>query len=153
MEKSESIYAKYNVLKPIRVSSAQDDLIKQKSLEQHCSYAEIVRTAINEYLNRNMSDAEIMHASLASNTQEIRYMENKLEIIMLMMMNLAREFLKKFPKDALTEDMAQKNFDLYMEKFTAYLSTKKGFLQALTLDAYETQNRQQFDEPEVEEEQ
>ena len=147
MEKTErSDYGKFGILKPIRVSQAQDDLIKQKSLENHCSYAEIVRTAINEYLNRNMSDSEIMHASLASNTQEIRYMENKLEIIMLMMMNLVREVLKKFPKDAVTEEMAQKYLDEYMDKFTAYISTKKGFLQALTLDAYETQNRNSIEE-------
>ena len=70
-------YVKYGVLKQLRMTEQMENLIKSKALEHNTTESEIIRQALSNYINRSMSDSEIVHASLVENSRKIRYLENK----------------------------------------------------------------------------
>ena len=73
----------YSVQRQLRFTKQMDELVKSKALEHHTTESEIIRQAVMNYINRSMSDTEIVHASLVENTRKIRYLENKVELLAL----------------------------------------------------------------------
>ena len=55
-------YVKYGVLKQLRMTEQMENLIKSKALEHNTTESEIIRQALSNYINRSMSDSEIVHA-------------------------------------------------------------------------------------------
>jgi hypothetical protein len=131
----------YNVPCNARISQQMAKLIKCKALEQNTSESEIVRTAITEYMTRTMNDAEIVHASLAEQTKKIRYLENKVELIALLVMQQTKLILRVMPDwNANTEEMVQVEYEKFMKDCTHTLRTNHhGALESMILDLYEQQ--------------
>ena len=97
-------YVKYGVLKQLRMTEQMENLIKSKALEHNTTESEIIRQALSNYINRSMSDSEIVHASLVENSRKIRYLENKVELLALIVMQQTKFIMKMFPNRQINSD-------------------------------------------------
>lgn len=130
---------KFSVQKQIRYSKSMDELIKAKALEHHTTDSEIIRQAINNYINRSMSDSEIVHASITENTRKIRYLENKVELMALIIFEQTKMMMKILPNKQINSDfMVDKDFEKFKANCTNLLKKNHaGVLEGMILDAYE----------------
>ena len=134
---------KYEVQRQIRISKQMDELIKAKSLEKHATDSEIIRQAITNYINRSLSDTEIVHASLANNARKIHYLENKVELLALVVFEQTKMIMRNFPNtNTNSELVVQHEFEKFMNNCTKILkSNHTGVLEAMILDSYEQQGQ------------
>lgn len=132
-------YVQYKILKQLRITEQMGSLIKSKALEQNTSESEIIRQALANYINRSMSDAEIVHASLVENSRKIRYMENKVELLALIVMQQTKFIMKMFPNRQINSDeLVNIEYEKFVRECTKILkSNHNGILESMILDAYE----------------
>lgn len=139
MKNKKDEHPKYSDTKQVRFTKEMSDLITAKALEQHTSESEIIRTALMNYINRSMSDTEIVHASLVENSRKIRYLENKVELLALVVMEQTKFLMRVLPsRQANTDALVEKDFGRFMSGCTKSLKQNHGgVLEAMILDAYE----------------
>lgn len=132
-------YVKYSVLKQIRMTEQMQNLIKSKALEHNTTESEIIRQALDNYINRCMSDSEIVHASLVENSRKIRYLENKVELLALIVMQQTKFIMKMFPNRQINSDeLVDIEYERFVRDCTNILkSNHSGVLESMILDAYE----------------
>lgn len=132
---------KYSVLQQLRITKQMDELLRAKALEKHTTESEIVRQAISNYINRAISDTEIVHASLMENTRKIRYLENKVELLALVIFEQTKLIMKSLPaRQNVTDSLIQHDFEKFKNNCTKILkSNHTGVLEAMILDSYEQQ--------------
>ena len=139
MKKSKDEDGKYRVTKQLRLTSQMAELVEAKALERHTTDSEIIRQAVSNYVNRSMSDVEIVHASLSETSRKIRYLENKVELLALVVFEQTKMLMKSVPNRAINSDAVVKNeFEKFMRGVTKTLKTNHtGVLEAMILDSYE----------------
>ena len=132
-------YVKYGVLKQLRMTEQMENLIKSKALEHNTTESEIIRQALSNYINRSMSDSEIVHASLVENSRKIRYLENKVELLALIVMQQTKFIMKMFPNRQINSDeFVNIEYERFVRDCTKILkSNHSGVLETLILAAYE----------------
>ena len=132
-------YVKYGVLKQLRMTEQMENLIKSKALEHNTTESEIIRQALSNYINRSMSDSEIVHASLVENSRKIRYLENKVELLALIVMQQTKFIMKMFPNRQINSDkLVNIEYERFVRDCTKILkSNHSGVLESMILDAYE----------------
>lgn len=132
-------YVKYGVLKQLRMTEQMENLIKSKALEHNTTESEIIRQALDNYINRCMSDSEIVHASLVENSRKIRYLENKVELLALIVMQQTKFIMKMFPNRQINSDeLVNIEYERFVRDCTKILkSNHSGVLESMILDAYE----------------
>lgn len=132
-------YVKYGVLKQLRMTEQMQNLIKSKALEHNTTESEIIRQALNNYINRSMSDSEIVHASLVENSRKIRYLENKVELLALIVMQQTKFIMKMFPNRQINSDeLVDIEYERFVRDCTKILKANhSGVLESMILDAYE----------------
>ena len=132
-------YVKYGVLKQLRMTEQMENLIKSKALEHNTTESEIIRQALSNYINRSMSDSEIVHASLVENSRKIRYLENKVEHLALIVMQQTKFIMKMFPNRQINSDeLVNIEYERFVRDCTKILkSNHSGVLESMILDAYE----------------
>lgn len=135
----------YSVQRQLRFTKQMDELVKSKALEHHTTESEIIRQAVMNYINRSMSDTEIVHASLVENTRKIRYLENKVELLALVIFEQTKLMMKILPNKQMNSDFAVENdFKRFMQNCTKLLkSNHTGVLEAMILDSYEQQEEKE----------
>ena len=135
----------YSVQRQLRFTKQMDELVKSKALEHHTTESEIIRQAVTNYINRSMSDTEIVHASLVENTRKIRYLENKVELLALVIFEQTKLMMKILPSKQMNSDFTVENdFKRFMQNCTKLLkSNHTGVLEAMILDSYEQQEEKE----------
>lgn len=130
-----------NYTKPMQVRLTKEisNLVKSKALEQHTTESEIVRTAIIEYINHNTSDTQLLYSSITENTNKIKYLENKIEVLALLDMNLVKYIMKTLPiNTANTPQMVEMLYEKFKKDCGSSLkSNHNGILESIILDTYE----------------
>lgn len=123
----------------IRTTERIFDLIKAEALEKNTTVSEIIRQAYLEHMERNMSDAEIMHFSIAENTRKILQLEKKIDLAALIILELARKQIRSLPDtNNISDEMAEKKYQKFIEDCTVSLKKNHhGILESMVLDAYE----------------
>ena len=51
----------------IRISKRQKELLESKAIELRVDKSQLVRTAISDYINKNLNDTELLYASVNDN--------------------------------------------------------------------------------------
>ena len=136
-EKDEN--AKYSIIVKARVTKQIKSIIKAKALEQNVTESEIVRQAIFNYINENMSDSHIIHAAIAENTRKMKWLEKKTELLGLLVMQQTRLMIKSLPDvQGKSEFMTDRAYEEFLSKCQNLLRhNRNGFLESMVLDAYE----------------
>lgn len=130
---------KFSVQKQIRLTRQMAEMIEAKALEKHTNESEIVRQALAHYMNRSMSDTEIVHASLVENTRKIRYLERKVELLALIVFQQTKFLMRVMPsRQVNSETLVEKDFDRFKNECMRSLKTNHGgILESMILDLYE----------------
>lgn len=123
----------------IRLTPKIAGLLKAESIETNTSVSEVARQSIMEHFNRRMSDAEIMHFSLAENSRKLRYVEKKIDLAALIILELAKNQIRAFPDvDASSDSIADKKYEKFVAGCASSLkSNHHGVLESMILDLYE----------------
>ncbi len=129
----------YSCPKQIRFTKQVSELIEAKALEQHTTESEIIRQSVAEYMNRSMSDTEIVHASLAEVSRKIRYLENKVELLALVLFEQTKFLMRVMPsRQTNSDELVEKDFKRFISGCTKSLRQNHGgMLESMILDAYE----------------
>lgn len=137
--KDEDENVKFSVQKQIRLTRRTAELIKAKALEKHTTESGIVRRALASYMNRNMSDTEIVHASLAENTRKLRYLEDKVELLALIVMQQTKFLMRVMPGRQVNSDvLVEKDFERFRNECMRMMKDNHGgMLESMILDLYE----------------
>lgn len=128
-----------DISKTIRITSVLNDLIKAKALENHTTDSEIIKQAIAEYINKNLSDNEIFHASLNEIKHQLYVLDNKIKKYPAMWYQAVREIFSVLP---LNQVHSKSEIDYIMEQFSKNVSdlTKKnreGVFETIIIDEFE----------------
>ncbi len=136
---------KYTVHRQLRFTKQMDELVKAKALEGHTTDSEIIRQAVANYINRSMSDTEIVHASLVENSRKIRYLENKVELLALIIFEQTKHLMRTLPSKQINPDsVVDYDFEKFIQKCQQILKKNHtGVLEAMILDTYEQQESEQ----------
>lgn len=131
--------AKFSVQKQLRFTRQMDELVKAKALEHHTTDSEIIRQAVANYINRSMSDTEIVHASLMENNRKIRYLENKVELLALIVFQQTKFIMGVMPNRKINSDvLVEKDFERFKNDCMKSLKLNHGgMLESMILDLYE----------------
>ena len=134
-------HEKYSVEVRVRFTKKMSEIIEAKSLEHHTNISEIIRQAVANYVNRSMNDTEIVHASLIENSRKIRVLENKIELMALIVIQQSKFLMKVLPNKQINTDfVVEKEYENFMNECTRILQTNhQGVLESMILDAYEKQ--------------
>lgn len=137
MEKDE--LAKHDHTKNVRFTPRLVELIEMKATEKNTTFSEIVRIACMDYLNNEISDAQLIYASLNDNKQKLRFLENKTELLAVFIMEMARRMIKTLTnRQNVSDEVAELEFQKFLDDSS--LSLKKqhgGLLEAMVLDIYQ----------------
>lgn len=137
-EKKEE-YVKFTETKQIRLTKQMSEFLTAKALEKHATESEIIRQAVANYINRSMSDTEIVHASLIENTRKLRYLENKVELLALIVFQQTKFLMGVMPSRKVNSDtLVEADFERFRRECMRILkSNHGGMLEAMILDLYE----------------
>ena len=132
-------YVKYSKIRPIRLTQQQQRLVDEKAAEQNTTASDIIRQAVMQYVNRAMSDTEIVHASLSENTRKLRYLENKVELLALIVFQQTKFLMRIMPSRQVNSDaLVESDFERFRRDCLKSLkSNHGGMLEAMILDLYE----------------
>ena len=137
MEKDE--LAKHELTKNIRFTPRLAELIEGKAKEKGTTFSEIVRLSCMDYLNKDISDAELIYASLNDTKQHLRFLENKTELLAVFIMEIARKMIKTLPsRQIVSDEILELEFQKFLDDSTFSLKKQhKGLLEAMVLDIYQ----------------
>ena len=67
MGRLKPIEAEFSAEIHIRISTRQKELLESKAIELRVDKSQLVRTAISDYINKNLNDTELLYASVNDN--------------------------------------------------------------------------------------
>lgn len=131
--------AKFSVSQKVRLTEHQNKILKTKALEQNTTVSEILRTAVTNYIDRNMTDTEILYATLTEQSRKIRYLENKVEVSSILLTQMFKYFMRVLPMNASnsSEFVDTKFEDFKKDCAQVVKEYHGGFLESFVLDMYE----------------
>ncbi len=127
----------------MRLTDTQKKILASKAAEQNTSISELIRQAVGNYINRNLSDTEIIHSSLAENSRKIRYLEDKVELLALIIMQQTKYLMKVMPQKQInTDSLVEIEYRKFNDECTKILKTNHGgILESMILNLYEQGER------------
>lgn len=137
MEKDE--LARHDHTKNIRFTPRIVELIEMKAKEKDTTFSEIVRLACMDYLDKDITDAQLIYASLNDSKQKLRFLENKTELLAVFIMELARRMIKVLPnRQSISDEVAELEFKKFLDDSSYSLRKQHGgLLEAMVLDIYQ----------------
>lgn len=116
-----------------------DFLIKQKAIEKGISVSDLGREIINRYFEEEIQDPELIYASLNDAKDKIRFLENKIDLLLVILLELVRREIKVLPhRPSVTEEIAEHEYENFMNNVKTSLSgNHRGMLEAMVLDIYQ----------------
>mgnify|MGYP002626124234 CR=1 FL=1 len=129
----------YTEAAQVRLTKQQLELVAARALEQHTTESEIIRQALMRDMNRAMSDAEILHATVAENTRKLRYLEDKVELLALIVFEQTKFLMGVMPSRKVnTDELVEADFERFKRACMKSLKANHGgMLEAMILDLYE----------------
>lgn len=140
-------YVKYQEVTQVRLTNQQKKILASKAIEQNTTVSELIRQSVMNYINRNMSDTEIVHSSLVENSRKIRYLENKIELLALIVLEQTKYFMKIMPQKQInTDSLVEIEFQKFNDNCMKILKTNHGgILESMILDLYEQDSGDNYD--------
>lgn len=123
----------------IRFTKELEKMIKAKSIEKGLGVSELVRQICEQHFENELSDTALLNHTLTQHNRKIGYLENKVELAAMIVMELARHQIRHFPEKAFaSEDAVEKRFEEFLESCASGLKgNHKGLLESMVLDIYE----------------
>lgn len=129
----------------IRLNKQQVNILKQKALEQNVSMSTLIRQALINYINRTLSDTELLYASMNEISKKVRYLDNKVELLALIIMEQTKYHMTVLPHNPVNiSAMAEMDYEKFEKScFKSLKTNHRGKLESMLLDLYEQQDDEQ----------
>ncbi len=123
----------------IRFTVELENMIKAESVEKGIGISELVRQICEQHFENKLSDATLLNHTITQHNRKIGYLENKVELTAMIIMELAKHQIRYFPERPFaSEDAVEKRFEEFLENCAASLKgSHKGLLESMVLDIYE----------------
>ena len=125
----------------VRLSTKIETMLKMKACEQKVTLSEVIREACYSYLNQNSSEAELLFASINDLKEQIRFLENKIDLLSVILLEQTKLLLQIFPNNHhIDSKIAENEYEKFMNNVSSALKENHGGkLEAMVLDIYSNQ--------------
>lgn len=123
----------------IRVTPQLNKLVSCRAMEDNCTESEIVREALYEYFERRLSVSEAINLSIQDLNKTVKYQDDKIELMGLMILNIARTVKERLPagrtvnKELIDQEMREFENDC----LKSLKQFHNGKLEQMVLNIYE----------------
>ena len=128
----------------VRFSPKIESMLKIKACEQKVSLSEVVREACYSYLNMQSDNTELLFASINNLKEQIRFQENKIDLLSVILLEQTKLLLQIFPSNHhIDSRIVEDEYEKFMDNVSFALKENHGGkLESMFLDIYSNQTAQ-----------
>ena len=120
-----------------RVTDEMFNMINAKAVRENIDIATCVREMIEQYFEDTLSDSKIISQNMIQTKRKISMLENKVEVMSMLVLELAKSYTSTFPDRHLTAEMSEKFYEELVTRLAENMKNHKGRLESMVLDIYE----------------
>lgn len=120
-----------------RVTDEIFNMIQSIAVRKNMDTAAVIREIIEQYFEDTLSDSKILSQNMIQTKRKISMLENKVEVMSMMILELAKYYAATFPNRHLTEELSQKFYEELITRLAENMKNHKGRFESMVLDIYE----------------
>ena len=120
-----------------RVTDEMFNMIHSIAVRKNMDTASVIREIIEQYFEDTLSDSKILSQNMIQTKRKISMVENKLEIMSMLILELAKSYTATFPERHITEELSEKFYEEMITRLSENMKNHKGRLESMVLDIYE----------------
>lgn len=120
-----------------RVTDEMYNMIQSIAVRKNMGESSVVREIISQYFEDTLSDSKILSQNMIQTKRKISMLENKVEIMSMLVLELAKSYTATFPDRHLTDELADKYYEELVARIAENMKNHKGRLESMVLDIYE----------------
>lgn len=103
--------------------------------------SQVIRDAIYSYFNSSIDDRDLLYASVNDLKEQVRFLENKIELQAVIILELTKHLLKVLPnRPSVNQEVADLEYLKFLDDVELALKQNHGGkLEAMVLDIYSDQ--------------
>lgn len=129
--------AKLNTVIRTRVTDGIANMLQAKAIRENIDMATVIREIIYQYFEDSVNDTKIISQNMIQTKRKISMLENKIEIMSLLVLQLTKAYSTTFPRKHLTEEISDKFYEEMITELSNNMKNHKGLLESMVLDIYE----------------
>lgn len=128
-----------------KISESQLQYLEYQAKRQKSSLSAVVRLAIEMYINQNVSDTKIIHNSIVENRSAVIRVEEKIEMLSVMLYEQMKYLMQSLPTPAIKSDLLmKKEWEEFRNKIGRTIKEHHGgFLESMVIDIYKNQDAEE----------
>ena len=103
--------AKLNTVIRTRVTDEIANMLQAKAIRENIDMATVIREIIYQYFEDSVNDTKIISQNMIQTKRKISMLENKIEIMSLLVLQLTKAYSTTFPRKHLTEEISDKFYE------------------------------------------
>lgn len=120
-----------------RVTDEMFNMIHSIAVRKNMDTASVIREIIEQYFEDTLSDSKILSQNMIQTKRKISMVENKLEIMSMLILELAKSYTATFPERHITEELSEKFYEEMITRLSENMKNHRGRLESMVLDIYE----------------
>lgn len=129
--------AKLNIVVRTRITNEIADMLQIEARREKIESSTLIRQIILEHYENTLSDTQIITNTMNQVKRKMNMLENKIEILGLLVLELTKAYSTTFPRKHLTEEISEKFYEEIITNLTNSMKNHKGKLESMILDIYE----------------
>lgn len=121
----------------VRVTDEIYNLLKSKAVRENIDIASVIREIIQQYFEDTLSDTKIITQNLIQTKRKVSMLDNKIEVMSMLMLELTKSYMNTFPDRQLTPEMSEKAYEEIITRLSENMKNHKGRIESMVLDIYE----------------
>ena len=128
-----SLKAQLRSVVSVRVTDEIYNLLKSKAVRENIDIASVIREIIQQYFENTLSDTQ----NLIQTKRKVSMLDNKIEVMSMLMLELTKSYMNTFPDRQLTPEMSEKAYEEIITRLSNNMKNHKGRIESMVLDIYE----------------
>lgn len=120
-----------------RVTDEMFNMIQSIAVRKNMDTAAVIREIIEQYFEDTLSDSKILSQNMIRTKRKISMLENKVEVMSMLILELAKSYAATFPERHLNEELSQKFYEELITRLAENMKNHKGRFESMVLDIYE----------------
>ena len=120
-----------------RVTDEIFNMVNAKAIRENIDMASCIREIIEQYFEDTLTDSKIISQNMIHTKRKISMLENKVEVMSMLVLELAKSYTATFPDRHLTDELSQKFYEEMITRLADNMRNHKGRFESMVLDIYE----------------
>lgn len=120
-----------------RVTDEMFNMIQSIAVRKNMDTASVIREIIEQYFEDTLSDSKIISQNMILTKRKISMLENKVEMMSMLILELAKSYTATFPDRHLSNELSEKFYEELVTRLAENMKNHKGRLESMVLDIYE----------------